>query len=176
MRTVVTRFQELKPTEEQRRYANENVISSAYFQRADTRDATPEEQYYAFLGEVVIADAFNNERPVLNKTADKGYDVDWFGTKIDVKTRSINVEPDEEYEEIVLAKQLENPPSDEYLLFLDYHKERGIFYVAGITSKLGFKNVARLVEAGEEKCPGFVAVEPMYFAAIKHLSVARIPE
>ena len=169
-------YQELHPTNEQMEYARKQVCSSAYFQRADTRDATKDEQYYSFLAEVVIADRLNNPRPVLKKESDKGYDVDWFGTKIDVKCRRINVYPEEYYDVVVMAAQLKNPSPDHYFLFLGWREEQQVFYVLGINSTLGFKNTAELQQPGTQVCPGFKTDDEIYVSSIKHLARVSVPE
>lgn len=169
------RFQILTPTEEQKSYARENIKSSSYYQRNDTRTASKKEQYYSFLAEVVIADAFFNERPSLSKTADKGYDVDYHGTKIDVKVCSRHVLPAPNHEVHVLEPQVNNSSDDVYYLFLLWSPELEIFYVAGLMSKKGFLNTSKLYQKGEMLHNGYVIDSDQYITEIHHLACARIP-
>lgn len=167
-------FQKLIPTEEQKAYSREQTMETDYFVTRGRRASSKEEQYYSFLGEVVIADAFFNERPVIDGIIDKGYDVDYYGTKIDVKVCSRHVRPKPYHEVHILEPQVNYSPEDVYYLFLLWSPKEEVFYVAGIMSKKGFLNTSRLERKGTMLHNGYVIDSDQYITEIYHLAEVKI--
>lgn len=113
------------------------------------------QRFFGLLGEVLCADLLGVPRPVKEGGFDGGYDLEYNGIKIDVKTVMRTVKPLLKYGCNVPSSQLgENYCADVYF-FLSYDKSAGLFWFCGWISKKAFleKAVSRkkgdLVPSGE---------------------------
>ena len=84
------------------------------------------------VGETVLCDYLGLPRPIIGKVGDKGYDLDYSGLKIDVKTILYNGPSPR----LMLTEGHLNKPADNYML-LRYSGDS--FEIMGIITNSGFK-------------------------------------
>ncbi|RLC36720.1 hypothetical protein DRH27_04825 [Candidatus Falkowbacteria bacterium] len=143
------RFQQLKPTIEQKAYARKFTRKSIELVGCNKEESDREEGiFYGFLGETIVADIFEQQRPLPKNKKDEGFDLLYNGAKIDVKVRTGYAIPKEDYYVSFYAKQAKKSKAD-YLLYLLFNPEKEVFYVAGIMSVKGFLNFAKLYKKGD---------------------------
>ena len=169
------RFQELTPTKEQIEYTKRMINPEALYTRS-TRDTNEQEKFYGFLGETIVCDLFNQTRP--QGVYDGGSDFTFNGADFDVKVRMCNAPPKEDYFVKVYKNQLLKGINDLYYLFLLYYPAKNVFYVAGVMSKKGFLNTAKLYKEGDMVGDMYRInnhTEEQFVTEIYNLAVARLP-
>lgn len=176
---IMERFQELKPTIEQKAYVR-SILREEYAQNKNTRDTEERERFYGYLGETIVSDIFEVQRPQ-TRGADEGYDVIYNGVKIDVKVRACYYKPKEEYYAKLYLRQAQDNNCD-YVLFLSYNPKADVFYVLGIMSVKGFLNFAELKKKGQDVRTDDGKLlytiedegEEQYLARIKDLAICEL--
>jgi hypothetical protein len=144
----------IKPTEEQIEFAEEETkrilnrpVSQTYFAKYFPKDIPREKIYNGMLAEVCVRDYFGSEKRYDDCCGfDGGFDLEYGGLKIEIKTRHSTFKPKDNYEYKVPARQIRYP--SKFFIFCNYHTPSEMLYIVGDISKVRFDDRARLVKAG----------------------------
>lgn len=130
---------------EQVRYARELFNEDDLSWRGEF-DGDEFQKFFGLLGEVVVCDWLGVSRPSRSDGFDGGYDLEFNGLKIDVKTAVRNVKPLLKYGCNVPASQMDY--SADTFIFLSYDKVKGEFWFLGWISKEDFISKALFRKKG----------------------------
>jgi hypothetical protein len=129
---------DIKVSHEQRLYAFK-LIKKYNFGNRGIADGNQNEQYVGILGQVVLADALNMDRPPGKIGFDGGFDFIINNKKVDVKTMGRTVTLKNSYVHNFIALQKEFDV--DYYIFCSYNKRRKTLTIGGYISKTKlFKN------------------------------------
>lgn len=136
----------LKVTEEQLEYSQQ-LVSNYNFGNRGEGDGDKSDQHTGMLGQVVVADFLNLERPTGGGGWDGGWDLIINEKKVDVKTsrRRSPVKP--HYTCAVKTSQLKY--NCDYYIFTSYNTTNHILTICGVIEKEEFKKKAQHFNSGE---------------------------
>lgn len=168
------------PSEEQVAYArhhfNESVSNlKVFFKTPDDE----QRQFFGFLGETLVCDLLGLPRSAF-KGYDGGWDIDYQGLRIDVKTRTGTVAYQKNFVHNVAGRQ--SVFDAQAYLFLYYNRTGGYFHVCGWLKKGDFYERATFTPSGGTRTRNDGSVltvkgpAGMYEVEQKDLDDFKIPE
>ena len=139
---------DIKVLREQRHYAY-NLVKKYNFGNRGIADGNQNEQYIGILGQVVLADALNMDRPPSKIGFDGGFDFIINNKKVDVKTmgRTVSIKNYYVHNFIALQKEFDV----DYYIFCSYNKRRKILTIGGYISKAELFQNAALYKKGTKR-------------------------
>ncbi|TYP48147.1 hypothetical protein [Thermosediminibacter litoriperuensis] len=159
-----------KVTGEQIKYA-EDLVNRCNFGRRGRGDGNREQQFVGVLGQTVVADLLNLERPKGGEGFDGGYDVKINDKKVDIKTMGRTVPMQEHYVHNFVGYQVGYDV--DYLIFCSFNKTNNILTVCGYISKSDFLKKADFYEEGairtRDNGTNFKTKAPLYEICQKDL-------
>lgn len=139
---------DVKVTPQQRKYAWD-LVSHYNFGNRGIADGNKSEQFIGILGQVVLADLLNLEKPAGSKGFDGGFDFMIKGKKVDVKTMGRTVSVKHFYVHNFIGFQKEFDV--DYYLFCSYNKIKKLMTICGLVSKDEFFEKAKLYPRGTKR-------------------------
>lgn len=152
-----------KTDEEQIKYAWDLVTAYNFGQRG-RGDGNRNQQFVGILGQTIIADILQLERPKGETGFDGGYDLIINNKKVDIKTMGRTVPVKEHYVHNFIGYQLKYEV--DYLLFLSYNKRNNIMTICGYIPKDEFLIKANFYPRGAKRTrddgTSFYSKAPLY--------------
>ncbi|KGG81215.1 hypothetical protein Y919_01525 [Caloranaerobacter azorensis H53214] len=159
-----------KVTDEQIKYAKDLVHSCNFGQRG-RGDGNREQQFVGILGQTVVADLLNLERPKGGEGFDGGYDIEINNKKVDIKTMGRTVPMQEHYVHNFIGYQAKY--NVDYLIFCSFNKTNNILTICGYISKSDLLEKAKFYEEGtirtRDNGTSFRTKAPLYEICQKNL-------
>jgi hypothetical protein len=116
------------------------LVSKFNFGQRHTANGTKEQQVVGLIGEIMIRDLFNAGDIDGNNGFDGGYDLEYFGKFIDVKTMGRTTDPKPDFVNNLIELQI-NHKAD-YFIFNSLNKKSKELTVCGWISKKDFIKLA----------------------------------
>lgn len=132
-------------TDEQRDYCLKQLENHSMGQRG-VFDGARLQQLFGLLGQVITADILGVDRPVLTGQPDGGVDFVINGQSVDLKVVLRNSYAKAEW--MVNLPEPQAKYNTDYLLFMNYNKETGVFQYLGYITKKEFLNKAKYHPVG----------------------------
>ncbi|MGG6431518.1 hypothetical protein ACPF7I_08350 [Anoxybacillus sp. D401a] len=154
---------DVKVNEEQRDYAG-MMVSKFNFGKRGYADGNKEQQFVGVLGQVVIADLTDGQRPNGENGFDGGVDLIIKNKKIDIKTMTRTVPMKPHFVHNFIGYQLRY--GVDYYLFCSFNKSRNILTVCGLIKKEDFLKKSSYYPKGSKRYRDdnsfFVTNAPLY--------------
>lgn len=136
-------------SEDHHRYAMERANDKTFIPRGDF-DGSPQKKYAGILGQTIVADLLEVERPEHFGKPDGGTDFYIYGKRIDIKTAIFKGRPYPGMRSYLKASQLEQGDTDVYL-FSAYSTADHVFCILGWIKKIDISRAHLRYEGTEER-------------------------